>query len=106
ADVPNLQASTFLDYRIAAVPGLSINGGVYYVGRRALDAQNTRWMAGYTRFDAGARYTTRVAGYRTTFGLTVQNLTDKRYWAAGDPSINGAWAGKPRTVWLSAQFDL
>lgn len=106
ADVPNFQASTFLDYRIAAVPGLSLNGGVYVVGRRALNAQNTSWMAGYTRFDAGARYTTKLAGYRTTFALSVQNLTDKRYWAAGDPSINGAWAGKPRTVWLSAQFDM
>lgn len=106
ADVPNFQASTYLDYRIAALPGLSVNGGVYYVGRRALNAQNTSWMAGYTRFDAGARYTTKLASYRTTFALTIQNLTDKRYWAAGDPSINGAWPGRPRTVWLSAQFDM
>jgi len=106
ADVPNFQASTFLDYRVAAVPGLSFNGGVYYIGRRALNAQNTSWMAGYTRFDVGARYATRLAGYHTTFALTVQNLTDKRYWAAGDPNLNGAWAGKPRTVWLSAQLDI
>ncbi|MDW3689009.1 TonB-dependent receptor [Cupriavidus sp. CV2] len=106
ADVPNFQASTFLDYRIGALPGLSLNGGVYYVGRRALNAQNTSWMAGYTRFDAGARYATRLGSYRTTFALSIQNLTDKRYWAAGDPSINGAWAGRPRTVWLSAQFDM
>nr|WP_246541656.1 TonB-dependent receptor [Collimonas antrihumi] len=106
ADVPKFQANAFLDYRIPQVAGLSVNGGAYYVGRRPLNAQNSSWMSGYTRFDSGLRYVTKVAGYRTTFGLTVQNLTDKRYWAAGDPSINGAWPGKPRTAYLSAQFDM
>ncbi|MFJ3058084.1 TonB-dependent siderophore receptor [Herbaspirillum sp. NPDC087042] len=106
ADVPKLQGSVFLDYRVAAIEGLNLNGGLYYVGRRPLNTQNTAWMGGYTRFDTGARYATRIGGYKTTFGLTVQNLLDKRYWAAGDADINGAWAGKPRTMFLSAQVDM
>lgn len=106
ADVPKLQGSVFLDYRVPTIDGLNLNGGLYYVGRRPLNTQNTAWMGGYTRFDTGARYATRVGGYKTTFGLTVQNLLDKRYWAAGDADINGAWAGKPRTLFLSAQLDM
>ncbi len=106
ADVPKLQGSVFLDYRVPAIDGLNVNGGLYYVGRRPLNTQNTAWMGGYSRFDAGARYATRIGGYRTTFGLTVQNLLDKRYWAAGDADINGAWAGKPRTMFISAQVDM
>ncbi|WP_235471307.1 TonB-dependent siderophore receptor [Herbaspirillum hiltneri] len=106
ADVPKLQGNLFLDYRVPGVDGLSVNGGMYYVGRRPLNTQNTTWMGGYTRFDTGARYATRIGGYKTVFGLTVQNLLDKRYWAAGDADINGAWAGKPRTLFISAQVDM
>ncbi|MCE4063445.1 TonB-dependent receptor [Pandoraea sputorum] len=106
ADVPKFQANLFLDYRVPVVQGLSLNGGAYLVGRRPLNAQNTSWMPGYVRFDAGAKYRTKLASVPTTFALSVQNLTDRRYWAAGDPDINGAWAGKPRTFWLTAQFDL
>lgn len=106
ADVPTLQGSIFIDYRVAGITGLNLNGGIYYVGRRALNAQNTSWMGGYTRFDTGARYVMPINGVKTTFGLSVQNLLDKRYWAAGDPNINGAWPGKPRTLYLSAQFDM
>lgn len=106
ADVPKLQGNVFVDYRVPGIDGLNVNGGVYYVGRRPLNTQNTAWMGGYTRFDTGARYVTRIGGYKTTFGLTVQNLLDKRYWAAGDADINGAWAGKPRTMFLSAQVDM
>jgi iron complex outermembrane receptor protein len=106
ADVPKLQGNVFVDYRVPQIEGLNVNAGMYYVGRRPLNTQNTAWMGGYTRFDTGARYVTRIGGYKTTFGLTVQNLLDKRYWAAGDADINGAWTGKPRTMFLSAQVDM
>ncbi|WDZ95822.1 TonB-dependent receptor [Herbaspirillum sp. WKF16] len=105
-DVPKLQGNLFLDYRVPAIAGLNVNGGAYYVGRRPLTTTNSVWMGGYTRFDAGLRYATNVGGYKTTFGLTVQNLLDKHYWAAGDADINGAWTGKPRTMYLSAQVDM
>lgn len=103
ANVPRFQANAFLDYRIAAVPGLSVDGGAYYVGSRPLNAQNTVSVPGYVRFDAGVRYLTRLAGRTTVLRAGVQNLTDKRYWAAAN--YNGVWPGEPRTFFASAQVD-
>ncbi|WP_256702845.1 TonB-dependent siderophore receptor [Burkholderia ubonensis] len=104
ANVPTFQASAFLDYRIAAVHGLNVDAGVYYVGRRPLDAANTVSLPGYVRFDAGARYQTRIGDHTTIFRAGVQNLTDKRYWAAAN--YNSVWPGQPRTFFLSAQVDM
>ncbi|WP_051710254.1 TonB-dependent siderophore receptor [Andreprevotia chitinilytica] len=104
ANVPRFQANTFLDYRIPAVRGLSVNGGVYYVGERELDAQNTVSLPAYTRFDVGARYVTGIGKTVTTWRFNIENLTDKRYWAAA--SYNSVWIGKSRTYTVSAQVDL
>lgn len=104
ANVPRFQANAFLDYRIPAVAGLSVDAGVYYVGSRPLDAQNTVSLPGYVRFDAGARYATRIGGLGTVFRAGVQNLTDKRYWAAAN--YNSVWPGIPRTFFISAQIDM
>jgi iron complex outermembrane recepter protein len=104
ANVPTFQASAFLDYRIAAVQGLNVNAGVYYVGSRPLDAANTVSLPGYVRFDAGASYRTHIGGHSTIFRAGVQNLTDKRYWAAAN--YNSVWPGQPRIFFLSAQVDM
>jgi iron complex outermembrane receptor protein len=104
ANVPTFQASAFLDYRIAAVRGLNVNAGVYYVGARPLDASNSVSLPGYVRVDAGARYQTRIGGHTTIFRAGVQNLTDKRYWAAAN--FNAVWPGQPRTFFVSAQLDM
>ena len=104
ANVPTFQASAFLDYRIAAVRGLNVNAGVYYVGARPLDASNSVSLPGYVRVDAGARYQTRIGGHTTIFRAGVQNLMDKRYWAAAN--YNAVWPGQPRTFFVSAQVDM
>ncbi|WP_245982848.1 TonB-dependent siderophore receptor [Trinickia fusca] len=104
ANVPRFQANAFLDYRIAPVRGLSVDAGVYYVGSRPVNAQNTVSMPAYVRFDAGARYQTHIGGYTTVFRAGVENLTDKRYWAAAN--YNAVWPGQPRTFFISAQFDI
>ncbi len=104
ANVPAFQASAFLDYRIAAIHGLNVDAGIYYVGARPLDASNSVSLPGYVRFDAGARYQTRIGGHTTIFRAGVQNVTDKRYWAAAN--YNAVWPGQPRTFFLSAQVDL
>jgi iron complex outermembrane receptor protein len=104
ANVPTFQASAFLDYRIAAVHGLNVDAGIYYVGARPLDAANTVSLPSYVRIDAGARYQTRIGGHSTVFRAGVQNLTDKRYWAAAN--FNSVWPGQPRTFFVSAQVDL
>jgi len=104
ANVPRFQASVFADYRVAPVHGLSVDAGVYYVGSRPLNAQNSVSLPGYVRVDAGARYQTRIGGHTTVFRAGVQNLADKRYWAAAN--YNAVWPGQPRTFFMSAQVDM
>lgn len=102
-NVPRRQASIFIDYRVPGIAGLYVNGGAYYVGARPLDGSNTVELPAYTRFDLGARYVTTIGGRKTTVRAHVDNLTDKRYWAAA--SFGSVYPGKPRTVSVSAQVE-
>ncbi len=104
ANVPRVQSNLFLDYRVAALPGLSANLGGYYVGRRPLDARNSVELPGYVRVDAGLAYQARVAAHPAVWRLSVQNLTDRRYWAAAN--YGAVWPGMSRSVALSLQIDL
>lgn len=96
-------ASAFLSYALASVPGLSVNGGAYYTGRRPVNDLNQAWLGGVTLYSLGARYATRLAGYQTSLQLNVDNLADKQYWAAGGTRLA---AGAPRTAKLTWKVDL
>jgi len=96
-------ASAFLSYDIAAVPGLSVNGGAYYTGRRPVDDLNQAFIGGYTIFSLGTRYVTRLFGKRTQWQLNVDNVGDKRYWAAAGTRLA---VGTPRTIRAALKIDL
>ncbi|MEO5738166.1 MAG: TonB-dependent receptor, partial [Variovorax sp.] len=95
-------ASAFLSYDIAAVPGLSVNGGAYYTGRRPVDDLNQGFVGGFTVFGLGARYVTQVMGTRASLQLNVDNVADKRYWAAAGTRLA---VGIPRTIKASIKVD-
>jgi iron complex outermembrane receptor protein len=96
-------ASAFLSYDIAAVPGLSVNGGAYYTGRRPIDDLNQGFIGGATIFAAGARYVTKLFGKRTLWQLNIDNLGDKRYWSAAGTRLA---VGVPRTIKATVKVDL
>lgn len=96
-------ASAFLSYDIAALPGLSVNGGAFYTGRRPVDDLDQADIGGVTVFDAGMRYVARVLGKRTQWQLNLENLADKRYWAAAGTRLA---VGAPRTVKAVVKVDL
>ena len=100
---PTPTASAFFSYDIAAVPGLSVNGGAYYTGKRPIDDLNQGFIGGYTIFAAGARYVTQLFGKRTLWQLNVDNLGDKRYWSAAGTRLA---VGVPRTVKATVKIDL
>ena len=54
--------------------GLTLGGGASYVGKQFGNAANTKWIPGYTRWDAMASY---AFNPRYSLQLNVQNLTDK-----------------------------
>ncbi len=99
AGVPRFQASAFLDYRLTAVPGLSLNGGVYHMGNRPLTGTHSTMVPSYTRVDLGAAYTMRVLGKPSILRLTVLNAANKRYWESVVYGTVGA--AQPRIVRLS-----
>lgn len=103
-NTPEFTGSLFAEYRLQAVPGLSVSGGVFYVGNRAINAQNTAIIGGYSTWDVGARYTREFGGRAATFRLYMDNVTNKRYWAATGSSLLNP--NLPRTIKASVTFRL
>ena len=103
-DVPKWQANLFLDTPIRPVRGLSVNGGVNFVGDRAVGPQNVAFIPSYVRVDLGLRYLTELFGKNFIFRGEVKNVTDKRYWAGAEYS--SVYPGEPRTVYISMSADL
>lgn len=102
AGVARLQAHAFVDRRLAAVPGLSLHGGVFHVGERPVDQANTVYVPAYTRLDAGARWAMRINTQPTVWRLQVENLADERYWA--HVTFGKVMAAAPRTLRLSGEW--
>ena len=96
-------ASAFLSYDIAAVPGLSVNAGAYYTGRRPVDDLNQALIGGNTLFGLGARYVTQLFGKRTLWQVNIDNVADKRYWAAAGTRLA---VGAPRSIKATLKVDL
>ena len=109
ANTAKVTASLFVERRVATIPGLALSAGAYYTGKRQVDPQNQAEVDAYTRYDVGARYRTKVASNQLDLVATVENVTDKRYWAAaGDSKVNSNSAllavGMPRTLRLTAKL--
>lgn len=82
---------------------LSVTGRVRYTGSSTINNETIK-VPGYTTFDLGMRYKTKIEHTPVTLGLMCYNLTDKAYWMAarGDQ----VYVSMPRTITLSAQFDM
>ena len=99
---PRVQAALAATYNVAALPGLSLNGGLKYIGAAYLDTANTYRLSPYTTVDAGASYSTRLVGKDVTFTAAIQNLAGHRYWIYNGG--NYIASGAPRTVSLNARM--
>ncbi len=85
------------------VQGLSVSGRMVYTGRQWLDSGNTVELPSWTRFDAGAKYETRLGNTPVTLYAYVENLFDRDYWE-GTFSDSFATLSAPRTLRLAATF--
>lgn len=106
-NVPRLRASLQADYDLAGVPGLALLGAARYSGAKYADRNGAVEVGGYTLYDVGARYSTRVGDYPTVLRLAVDNLFDKRYWRdVGEYFGDGyLFQGAPRTARLTATVN-
>ncbi len=93
-----------VEYRPAAVTGLTLKAGANYVGPRFINALNQGAIPGVTLFSTGAAYQTKIAGRKTTMQLNVTNLANKRYWAAVTSSSYGAGMERGLNFSVKTQF--
>ncbi|HZF42529.1 MAG TPA: TonB-dependent siderophore receptor [Sphingomonadaceae bacterium] len=97
-NTPEFTGSLFAEYRPAALRGLAVGAGAFYVGDRAVNNFNQAFVDGYTTYSASLRYEFDV-------GLEVQlnadNLTGKRYYSAAGNGLLGV--GLPRQVKLTVR---
>ncbi|MBN7796013.1 TonB-dependent siderophore receptor [Parahaliea mediterranea] len=101
--VPRWKGTLGARYDLAAVPGLSLDSTLSYVGNRAVDAQNTGFIPSYTLWDAGISYDTTLGGTPTTFRLHGRNLGNKYYYASAQYQ-GGLMVGREREIFLSANI--
>lgn len=99
-NTPRTSGSVAGEYKLSRyIHGLSVNGGVYYVGKRAINPLNEAFAPGYTLVNLGAAYETRLAGHDTTFRLNAENVGAVRYWV----STSGLYLaeGAPQVIKVS-----
>jgi iron complex outermembrane recepter protein len=90
---PADQASLWTTYRFSggAFYGVTLGGGVRFVGDQAVDAQNTLAIPSFTLFDLVARYELGVlspALKNWDVALNVKNVADKRYVGSCDDAVD------------------
>ena len=100
--VPQVQGSAFLDYtfRESVLSGVSVGGGVRYVGSSWADNENTLKVPAATVFDA------RIGYKRDNWGanLSVTNLFDKDYVASCQTQYSCGYA-EGRTALLTLNMS-
>ncbi|PAT35669.1 TonB-dependent siderophore receptor [Vandammella animalimorsus] len=96
-NVPRMLASAWLDYRLAAAPGLSAGLGVRHTGSRYAYSDNQIAMPAHTLLDAALRY--ERGPWQAA--LNVSNLSNKRYASSYGW---GYYPGLPRTVTASLKY--
>jgi len=110
-----IQYNLLFDYIMHMFDGQAgFSTNFHYTDDRPIDEANTVWAKDYYTIDVGARYITkRLVGKETTFRLSVNNVTNEKYWAGIFPagSMDGLglasnagtqlFLGKPRSIMLS-----
>jgi iron complex outermembrane receptor protein len=107
-NVPSRIVRAGAAYRVAALPGLSVEGKVSHEGPRPVLTDQSIMLSAWTRFDAALRYETKVAGTATTWTLGIDNIADKRYWKESPTQFGHVYLypGAPRTFRLSVTAAL
>jgi iron complex outermembrane receptor protein len=101
---PEWSGGLSLDYDVPAVKGLSLGSTVTYSSDRAVDAQNSGFIDGYTVVDASMQYNAKWGDRATRVRLNVRNLFDTYYYSSAF-FFGGLNVGRPREVILSVSTD-
>jgi iron complex outermembrane receptor protein len=107
-NVPSRILRAGVVYRVATLPGLTVEGKASHEGGRSVLPDESITLPAWTRFDAALRYETKVAGTSTTWALGIDNIANKRYWKESPYQFGHAYLypGAPRTFRLSVTAAL
>ena len=107
-NVPSQVLRAQAAYRVAAVPGLELQGQMSHEGRRNVLPDGSVALPAWTRFDAALRYETQWRGTRLNWSLAVENLFDRRYWKESPYQYGHVYLfpGAPRTLRLGVTVAL
>lgn len=100
-NVPKAKASLFTDYKIAALPGLSLSGLLTHESGKTVTADGAVSLPAAWQLDGGIRYQNRLRGKSVQWALNVENLTDRSYWREAPTQYWGGtyvFPSTPRTV--------
>ncbi|MEH1939592.1 MAG: TonB-dependent siderophore receptor [Nostoc sp.] len=103
-DVPENQASLWTTYEIqnGDLKGLGFGLGLFYVGARAGDSDNSFELPDYFRTDAAIYY------HRDAWkaGINIRNLFDTEYYSSSDGLRTFVRTGAPFTIIGSISWEL
>jgi iron complex outermembrane receptor protein len=107
--VPRLRISASAEANIAAVPGLSVDGGVVATGGRAAQSlpqagSGQLMVPATTLINAGIRYSTKVGGRELILRGQVQNLFNRFAWNVDSSETLAPVAGRHARLILSTLF--
>lgn len=102
AGAPQLVLAGAVGFRVPFVPGLRLGVDGKYTGSVKLRPANDIALGGYTVFNAGATYHTRLAGRDITLRAVLANLTNKRFW--GFQYADYMQPADPRAISLNAKI--
>jgi iron complex outermembrane receptor protein len=107
-NVPKLKVSVFADYKLNALPGLSIHGLLGYEDGKTASADGATTLPSAVQLDIGLGYAHRIQGKAVRWQLGIENLSDRIYWREAPTQ---SWGGvylfpsTPRTVRASVSLD-
>lgn len=102
-NTPKLTGNVSVTHRSKIINGLTLTAGTLYTGPRWVNPQNQGHIPGVALFTIGAGYLTKIGGHRTTFGVNIDNVTDKRYWSSASNGALGV--GMVRSIKLNSKID-
>lgn len=107
-NVPPVRASLGLDYRLPALPQLTLLATWRYAAPNVATPDGRVRVGAYNVFDAGLRYATSWGSHAVVWRLAIDNVFDRFYWrdtgASGGDSY--LFPGAPRLARLSVSVDL
>lgn len=99
-NTPKTTLSLAAQYKLDEwVEGLSVNGGAYYTGNRAINPLNQAFIPSYTLYNLGAAYQLELEEQPVTLRVNADNITNKRYWSSTGALLLAQ--GAPRTIKFS-----